>query len=153
MPKKKRPAAPPPPVADRGTDPTRPSAQPLTPRQRELADLLAALLMADLQAFPSPSDKSTEEPEAAPGEPKRQKKATPLPEGTRLLNLRQAAAYLNLSFWSVRDYVLSGRLPYVQLPPLSPREGDRPRQKLRRVLVDIRDLDAFIEAHKVKPQP
>lgn len=62
----------------------------------------------------------------------------------RLLNLRQAAAYLGLSFWTVRDYVLAGELPTVQLPALRPREGDRPRQALRRVLVDREDLDAFI---------
>ena len=66
----------------------------------------------------------------------------------RLLNLRQAAAYLSLSYWSLRDYVLAGLVPVVELPPLRPREGERPRKTLRRVLVDRADLDAFIESRK-----
>src|SRR5689334_3796897 len=63
----------------------------------------------------------------------------------RLLNLRQAAAYLDVSYWTLRDYVLAGLLPTVTLPALRPRECDRPRQRLGRVLIDQRDLDAFID--------
>lgn len=66
----------------------------------------------------------------------------------RLLNMRQAAEYLGCSFWTVRDYILQGLIPVVELPPLRPREGERPRKTLRRVLVDRADLDAFIEARK-----
>lgn len=66
----------------------------------------------------------------------------------RLLNMRQAAAYLGCSFWTARDYILQGLIPVVELPPLRPREGDRPRKTLRRILVDRADLDAFIEARK-----
>ena len=66
----------------------------------------------------------------------------------RLLNLRQTAAYLGVSFWSVRDWVLAGYLPVVDLPPLRPREGERQRRTLRRVLVDRADLDRFIESRK-----
>ena len=66
----------------------------------------------------------------------------------RLLNLRQAAAYLGCSYWTARDYVLQGLIPVVDLPPLRPRDGDRPRSTLRRVLIDKADLDAFIEARK-----
>ena len=66
----------------------------------------------------------------------------------RLLDLWAAAAYLSLSYWSVRDYVLAGLIPVVELPPLRPREGARPRKNLRRVLVDRADLDAFIAQHK-----
>ena len=69
-------------------------------------------------------------------------------EAPRLLNLHQAAAYLSISFWSVRDYTLSGLLPTVSLPALQPREGDRRKETLRRVLIDRRDLDAFIKARK-----
>lgn len=69
----------------------------------------------------------------------------PLP---RLLSLRQAAVYLGVSFWSVRDFVLAGFLPTVQLPPLRPREGERRKANLRRVLIDQTDLDAFIEKRK-----
>lgn len=66
----------------------------------------------------------------------------------RLLNMRQAAAYLGCSFWTARDYVLQGLIPVVDLPPLRAREGDRQRKTLRRVLIDRADLDAFIESHK-----
>ena len=74
--------------------------------------------------------------------------STPSGPPPRLLNLHQAAAYLGVSFWSVRDYVLAGLVPSVQLPALRPREGDKPRQTLRRVLVDVEDLNAFIAQHK-----
>src|SRR5437763_12438359 len=66
----------------------------------------------------------------------------------RLLNLHQGAAYMGVSYWSLRDYVLAGLVPVIELPALRPREGERPRKTLRRVLVDIRDLDAFIETRK-----
>jgi hypothetical protein len=66
----------------------------------------------------------------------------------RLLNMRQAAAYLGCSFWTARDYVLQGLIPVVDMPPLRAREGDRQRKALRRVLIDRADLDAFIESHK-----
>lgn len=38
----------------------------------------------------------------------------------------------------------------VDLPPLQPREGERARKSLRRVLVDRADLDAFVESRKVR---
>jgi hypothetical protein len=66
----------------------------------------------------------------------------------RLLNMRQAAEYLGCSFWTARDYILQGLIPVVEMPPLRPREGDRRRKSLRRVLVDRADLDAFIESRK-----
>jgi hypothetical protein len=66
----------------------------------------------------------------------------------RLLDLRRAATYLGCSYWTVRDYVLAGFIPVVELPPLRPREGEGPRKTLRRVLVDLHDLDAFIESRK-----
>jgi hypothetical protein len=66
----------------------------------------------------------------------------------RLLNMRQAAAYLGCSFWTVRDYVLQGLIPVVDMPPLRPRDGDRQRTALRRVLIDRADLDAFVESRK-----
>jgi hypothetical protein len=66
----------------------------------------------------------------------------------RLLSLKQAAEYLGCSYWTARDYVLAGLVPVVNLPPLRPREGDRAKTSLRRVLVDREDLDRFIEALK-----
>ncbi len=66
----------------------------------------------------------------------------------RLLSMRQAAAYLGCSFWTLRDYVLQGLIPVVDMPPLRARPGDRQRKMLRRVLIDRSDLDAFIESRK-----
>ena len=66
----------------------------------------------------------------------------------RLLNMRQAAAYLGCSFWTARDYILQGLIPVVNMPPLRARDGDRQKKTLRRVLVDRADLDAFVESRK-----
>jgi hypothetical protein len=68
----------------------------------------------------------------------------------RLLSLRQMASYLGCSYWTARDWVLAGVVPAVELPPLRPREGERPRRTLRRVLVDREDLDRLIEARKAR---
>ena len=76
--------------------------------------------------------------------------AQTVPDKPRLLNLHQTAAYLGVSYWTVRDWLLTDPpiLRAVQLPPLRPKEGDRARRTLRRVLLDRFDLDAFIEARK-----
>ena len=60
----------------------------------------------------------------------------------RLMNLNEAAQYLGVSYWTVRDLVASGNLPRVRLP--SAHTG----RDLRRTLIDQRDLDALIEAQK-----
>ena len=66
----------------------------------------------------------------------------------RLVDLHAAATYLGVSFWTVRDYVLQGLIATVELPALRPREGERRRRGLRRVVVDVRDLDVFVERRK-----
>lgn len=66
----------------------------------------------------------------------------------RLLNLKQVGQYLNCSYWTARDYVLSGVIPFVSMPALRPRPGERCKTSLRRVLVDRADLDALIESRK-----
>src|SRR3954463_15356559 len=71
----------------------------------------------------------------------------------RLLNMRQAAEYLGCSFWTARDYILQGLIPVVDLPPLRPREGDRRRTNLPRVLVGRTALDAFTESRKRRDGP
>jgi excisionase family DNA binding protein len=58
---------------------------------------------------------------------------TPEP-GQRLLTLPQAARYLGLSSWTVREMIWRGTLPRVRLS--------------RKILLDQRDLDALIDAHK-----
>ena len=63
----------------------------------------------------------------------------------RLLDLKSAAKYVGLSFWTFREMVIAGDVPQVKFK--SPRSGvGRP---LRRVLVDRRDLDAWIERARV----
>ena len=57
----------------------------------------------------------------------------------RLLGLADAARYLGVSTWTVRDYFAAGVLTRIKLP--APQGGD-----LDRVLVDRLELDALIEA-------
>jgi hypothetical protein len=74
----------------------------------------------------------------------------------RLLDLHSAAAYLGVSYWTMRDYVLDGHIPRVILPcsrrrkkggAVIRRAGDVDN---RRVYVDRADLDAFIEKCKMQ---
>ncbi len=94
-----------------------------------------------------PTPGSLPTPGSAQG-PHAQRAASPVGVAPRLLSLRQGAVYLGLSFWSLRDYVLAGLVPVVEMPPLRPREGERARSTLRRTLVDREDLDRFIDARK-----
>ena len=69
-------------------------------------------------------------------------------DAARVLNLKDGARYIGVSFWTLRDYILQGLIPTVQMPALRARDGARPSLSLRRVLVDRADLDAFIERRK-----
>jgi len=63
----------------------------------------------------------------------------PLPSSktpSRLLGLKEAAAELGLSVWTLRDLIGAGRLKAVQPPGV------------RRIFLDRRDLDRAIEAWK-----
>jgi hypothetical protein len=51
----------------------------------------------------------------------------------RLLTLNEAGVYIGLSHWRVRSLIYSG-LPYVRLG--------------RRILIDLKDLDALIDSNK-----
>lgn len=72
----------------------------------------------------------------------------------RLLSLQEAAAYLGVSYWTVRDYVQAGLLPRVALPCANRRvKGGvvirrAGEESARRILVDRRDLDRLIERNK-----
>jgi excisionase family DNA binding protein len=61
----------------------------------------------------------------------------------RLLSLPQAAAYLGVSYWTVRDLVANGTLAKVALPG-----GPNDSRSLRRVLIDRHDIDRLIERSK-----
>lgn len=72
----------------------------------------------------------------------------------RLMNLRDAARYIGLSYWTLRDYVADGLIPRVSLPcsrrrkaggAIVRRAGDT---ETRRILVDRSDLDTLIEKCK-----
>jgi excisionase family DNA binding protein len=54
----------------------------------------------------------------------------------RLLRLKTAAVYLSLSPWKLRALIQDGKLPVVQDTEGSP------------FLLDLRDLDAFVERNK-----
>jgi excisionase family DNA binding protein len=57
----------------------------------------------------------------------------------RLLSERDAAAYLGISYWTLRDLVFRKELSRVQIG--------------RRVLVDQRELDAYVERSKIQRGP
>jgi hypothetical protein len=59
----------------------------------------------------------------------------------RLLDLKASGAYLGVSYWTMRDLVSGGVIPCVKIPCLGGRD-------LRRILIDRRDLDAFIDRNK-----
>jgi excisionase family DNA binding protein len=56
--------------------------------------------------------------------------------GRRLLKVKQAAEYLSISRWSLRKLVQSQQLRIVKLEDRGPW------------LLDVRDLDHFVETHK-----
>lgn len=69
------------------------------------------------------------------------------PGGTtprRLLSLHALADYLSISYAAARELVIYGHVPSVRLP--NPRAGDG--RVMKRLLVDLADVDAFIEKHR-----
>ncbi len=54
----------------------------------------------------------------------------------RLISIQEASEYLAVSPWTVRRMIWNGELPHV-------RRG-------RRILLDLRDLDAWINREKVR---
>lgn len=81
-----------------------------------------------------------------------------------MLSLGDAAGYLGVTYWTVRDMVANGTLPAVRLPAarvdVKPRKNGKPTRRallpagdarlgsLRRLLVDVRDLDELVERSK-----
>ena len=54
---------------------------------------------------------------------------------------KEAAKYLNLGYWTLREIVWSGALPMVRLP-------NKSGGLCRRILIDRQDLDSLIEKSK-----
>jgi excisionase family DNA binding protein len=52
----------------------------------------------------------------------------------RLYSLNDASKYLGVSYWTVRDLIHGGSLRYIKIG--------------RRILVDLRDLERFVESQK-----
>ena len=67
----------------------------------------------------------------------------PVPRG---LSVAEAADYLGVSKWTVFDYLAAGYIRALDLPALRPRSGDRPKRRLRRIVIDRRELDRFLDA-------
>jgi excisionase family DNA binding protein len=63
------------------------------------------------------------------------------PVRKRLYSLKEAAVYMGISVWSLRRLIWNGLLPSVQ------------GQRWRRVLVDVMDMDRYIEQNKVMEPP
>ena len=62
----------------------------------------------------------------------------PLRELPILMDLRTAAEHAGLSYWTLRDLVLSGNIPRVRLPGHAGR-------LLRRIWIRRTDLESFLE--------
>ncbi|MDR4469841.1 MAG: helix-turn-helix domain-containing protein [Nitrospira sp.] len=54
----------------------------------------------------------------------------------RLFSQREAATYLGISYWTLRDLTFRGEIPHVKIR--------------RRVLVDRVDLDTYLDRMKVR---
>jgi len=59
------------------------------------------------------------------------------PGQRRLVKVKEAAAYLSISAWSLRKLIQSQELPIVRLQDRGPW------------LLDVRDLDRFVEGRKM----
>ena len=57
----------------------------------------------------------------------------------RLLSQQEAAAYLGISYWMLRDLTFRGEVSHVKIG--------------RRILVDRLDLDAYLDRAKIRPGP
>ena len=54
----------------------------------------------------------------------------------RLYSIKEASFYLGRSIWAIREMVWAGKLPYV-------KDG-------RRILLDIHDMESWIEKNKTQ---
>ena len=55
----------------------------------------------------------------------------------RLFSQQEAAAYLGISYWTIRDLVFRKELSFVKIG--------------RRILIDRQDLDAYLDRSKIRP--
>ena len=57
----------------------------------------------------------------------------------RLLSQQEAAVYLGISYWTLRELNFRGDIPYLRIG--------------RRILVDRQDVDAYLERGKIHHSP
>ena len=55
----------------------------------------------------------------------------------RLLSQHEAARYLGISYWTIRDLVFRHEIPFIKIG--------------RRILVDRLDLDTYLDRSKIHP--
>lgn len=69
---------------------------------------------------------------------KTQRIDNPLRQGLnkRLYSIKEAAEYLGRTVWAVREMLWAGKIPYI-------KDG-------RRILLDITDMDSWIDKNKIK---
>lgn len=63
----------------------------------------------------------------------------------RLLSMGGSARYLGISYHSLRRMVIAGTIPCIKFP--SPKSGEK--NAFRRPLLDIKDLDQWIESCRI----
>jgi len=73
--------------------------------------------------------------EVTENQPKKRAQRINNPQRPRLLTLKEAAAFLGVGIWTMRDLVWSGTVPLVRFR--------------RRMYFDVLDLDQLIEHNKV----
>jgi len=69
----------------------------------------------------------------------------------RLLSIEQAARYLSISYWTLREFINDGSIKAVPLPrpeTLRQRERRALGDTVRRLLIDRHDLDALVDTWK-----
>ena len=69
----------------------------------------------------------------------------------RLLDVNQAAAYLGVSFWTLREMLNAGSVPVVRLPRPQTARAHRTSplgDTVRRLLIDRHDLDRLVDHWK-----
>ncbi len=69
-------------------------------------------------------------------------------DGARLRDRDGAAHYLQVSTRSIDRLIEAGQLPIVRLPAERARNGHGQVGTSRRILIDVKDLDALIERSK-----
>jgi predicted site-specific integrase-resolvase len=66
----------------------------------------------------------------------------------RVTNLKGAAAYVGVSYWTMRDYVIQGLVRVVELPPMRAKEGEAARRVLNRIVIEYDELDRFLDERR-----